>query len=131
MEAYDLSVPLENKPGSFAGAAEALANAGVNVEGVAGWGDTDSSSQGHFLVLDPEAATNALSDAGYTVDHARPALFATVHNEPGALEIYADKLAHAGVNVVAIYLAAGTRLVVVTDDIAKARVVWDEVAAER
>lgn len=129
MDAYDLSVPLEDKPGSFAGAAEALAQAGINVEGVAGWG-VDENSQGHFLVLDAAAASSALTDAGYTVEKTREALFAPVANKPGTLEHYADRLANAGVNVEAVYLAAGTRLVVVTDDVAKARVVWEEVAAE-
>ena len=130
MDAYDLAVPLDDKPGSLAGAAEALANAGVNIEGLAGWGG-DECSQGHFLVLDAQNATTALTDAGYTVEKTREALFASVTNQPGALEHYAERLAHAGVNIEAVYLAAGTRLVVVTDDVAKARVVWDEVAAER
>jgi hypothetical protein len=130
MDAYDLSVTLEDKPGSLAGAAEALAQAGVNIEGLAGWGD-NHDGQGHFLVIDAESATTALKDAGYTVDKTREALFAPVANTPGTLEHYADRLAQAGVNIEAVYLAAGTRLVVVTDDVAKARVVWDEVAAGR
>ena len=129
MDAYDLTVTVDNRPGTMAGATEALAQAGVNVEGIAGWG-ADASGQVHFLVKDQQAAQTALSDAGYTVERTRTAIFTSVANQPGVLDRYAAKLAQAGVNVEAVYLAAGTRLVVVTDDFAKAQVVWDELAAQ-
>jgi hypothetical protein len=129
MDAYDLTVALDNQPGSFAGAAEALAQAGVNVEGIAGWGE-ETKGQVHFLVLDQASAADALTTAGYTVERTREVIFRRVTNEPGVLDRYAGKLADAGVNIEAVYLAAGTRLVVVTDDFAKAQVVWDELAAQ-
>ena len=125
MTAYDVSVRLEDHPGTYATVAEALATAGINVEGGAGWAE-GGVGEAHFLVTDPEAATKVLVEAGYEVSGPKEALFAAVANRPGVVSTYTARLGEAGINIEAVYLAAGTRLVVVADDVRKARVIWDE-----
>jgi|HubBroStandDraft_4_1064222.scaffolds.fasta_scaffold546908_2 hypothetical protein len=120
MSGIDLVIHLDNRPGALARATEALARAGVNVEGICGYGHADAGAM-HFLVSEHEAAVRALEDAGFPVVQEREVVVEEVPNEPGVIARYSRRLSAAKVNVEAVYLAAGNRLVVVTDDADRAR----------
>ncbi len=116
----DLTVVLENKPGTLADATQALGSAGINIEGIAGSGD---SGQGvlHLLVSDGAAAQAALRAAGHTVRAARDVLLHPVEDRPGAGAELLRRIAGAGVNVDLVYLTTRGDLVIGADDLDRAR----------
>jgi hypothetical protein len=118
--ATDLTIELQDRPGELARAAEALGNAGVNIDG--GCATTGGGSgQVHLLVEDPAAARQALEGAGVTVSGEREAFVVDAPNRPGELGRTARRLADAGVNIEAYYVSTGDRLVFCADDPEKAR----------
>ncbi len=118
----DLSILVTDEPGGLARAAEALGAAGVNVEGLAGLGG-GGTGHIHLLVRDAAGASAALKGAGFSVDAEREAVVLDVSGEdrPGRLGELARAAANAGVNLVACYVATGSRLVFVADDTAGLR----------
>jgi hypothetical protein len=117
--AHDLTVTGwgEDRPGINASVAEALGNAGINIQGTFGSGRLGEI---HILVDDVGAARQALEGTGYTLEE-RDALVIQLEDSPGAWGAVARRLADAGVNIDFNYLATGTRMVVGPDDIEKAR----------
>ena len=116
----DLSVSLENRPGTLATLGETLGKAGINIQGVcgmvaAGRGDV------HILVEDAAAARRALQAAGITVTAERPVLAVKFEDRPGELGRMARKIAQAGVNTDLLYLTTDGRVVIGADDLEKAR----------
>ncbi|MGH2590820.1 MAG: ACT domain-containing protein [Actinomycetota bacterium] len=119
----DLTVSLEDRPGTLADFGEALGKAGVNIEGMAGFA-VEGRGLLHVLVEDAAKARTALEGAGIKVEGEADALIADMTadaNRPGALGEVARKIANAGVNVQVAYLATRSRGVIVTSDNAKAR----------
>jgi hypothetical protein len=119
---HDMRVILENVPGTLASLGEALGDRSVNIEG--GYTVTvDGKGVAHVLVEDVAKATAALEAAGLSVDGSRDAIsiYVSVDDRPGILGRYARRIAEAGVNIERCYVAAGSRLVFVTDDNMKAR----------
>ena len=119
--ATDLTIHLEDRPGTLADLAEALGNAGVNIEGACGF-PCEGRGVIHVLVEDAAAARAALSSAGIEVAAEREVLvLEALEDRPGTMGAVARKLADAGVNVEIFYLATNTRGVVGADDLDKAR----------
>ena len=119
----DLTVSLEDRPGTFADLGEALGKAGINMEGGCGTGG-DGRGVIHVCVQDGAAARTALEGAGITVHEENDAILGEPFkgaDEPGAMGRMARAIAEAGVNVRVMYLATGDRGVLVTDDNAKVR----------
>lgn len=120
--ATDLTVLMEDRPGQLAAVGEALGNAGVNIEGLCGLA-YEGRGVAHLLVQDAAAARSALEAAGIQVAaEADPLVFDLSGDidRPGAAGAMARKIADAGVNVLAVYLATGNRGVLVTSDNAAA-----------
>jgi hypothetical protein len=124
--ATDLSILVSDEPGGLARAAEALGAAGVNVEGLAGLGG-GGTGHIHLLVEDAAGASSALKAAGFPVDAEREAVVLAVGGEdrPGVLGRLSRAAADAGVNLVACYVATGSRLVFVADDAPALRAVLE------
>ena len=118
--ATDLTVILENRPGTLAQAAEALGNAGVNIDGSCGF-PCQGVGVFHIAVQDGSAGRSALEGAGFEVRDEREILLLDIEDKPGALGEMCRRIADAGVNVDLQYLATNTRVVVGADDIGKAR----------
>jgi hypothetical protein len=113
----DLSVKLEaDRPGSFSRIAEALAGAGVNIEGV-----SELDGTVHVLVPDAATARQALEAAGLHVEAEAEPVVIKLEDRPGELAGITRRLAAAGVNIRVLYLATGTRVVFLVDDPEKAR----------
>ena len=113
--ATDLTVNLENQPGTLAQLGESLGSAGINIEGVAGFG-RDDAGELHILVTDAGMAREALSAAGIECSAEREVEVVSVVDQPGELGRHLRRVADAGVNVDLCYLATGTRLVLGSSD---------------
>ena len=120
--ATDLTISVEDRPGTLADIGEALGKAGVNIEGFAGFG-MEGRGIIHVLVEDAMAARRALEEAGLKVEGEAEALVMDMTanvDRPGSLGEIARKVANAGVNIQVAYIATNNRGVVVTTDNEKA-----------
>ncbi len=118
--AKDLTISMEDKPGTLAAAAEQLGHAGVNIEGICGY-PSGGRGHGHILVEDAAKARRALEAAGVRVENERDVIVVEIPDRPGELGRATRKLANAGVNIDLIYLATRTRVVIGSPDLATAR----------
>jgi hypothetical protein len=121
--ATDLEIVLEDRPGELARVGEALGNAGVNIEGIAGFG-FEGRGVVHILVEDASAARAALESAGLSVSSEAEALtmeLSGAASRPGEMGRMARAVADAGINFRAVYLATNNRAVLGTSDTSKAR----------
>lgn len=119
--ATDLTIEVEDKPGSLAGIGEALGGSGINIEGLLGVG-VEGRGIVHLCVQDGAAARKALEDAGISVTDESDAILGDAvagASDPGVMGMMARRIADAGINVKAAYIATGNRVVMVTDDNAK------------
>jgi hypothetical protein len=120
----DLTVSLEDRPGTLATLGESLGAAGINIEGL-----TVVSFEGraiaHVLVEDAMAARTALEGAGIKVEGESDPLVQDLPSaqvdQPGVVGQMARAMADAGVNIQVVYLATKNRAVAITSDNAKAR----------
>lgn len=116
----DLTVIVEDRPGTLASIGETLGSAGINIEGVCGF---PCEGQGviHVLVEDGASAASVLKDHGFDVREQREVIVLSVEDRPGELGRVARKIADAGVNIQVGYVATNNRLVFGVDDLEKAR----------
>jgi len=115
----DISVRLQNRPGTVAGAAAALHRAGLAVTGVCGCA-VDGRGLRHFLVEDGECR-DILQEAGAELVEERDVLVMPLDPRPGWLVNFTLRLGEAGVNIEVTYRAVDNHLAVVPNDIAKAQ----------
>lgn len=118
--AMDLTVILQNVPGTMADLGEALGNAGINIKGGCGF-PCEGQGELHILVEDAAAAKQALVDAGFEVRNEREVLVLDIEDRPGELGEITRGIANAGVNADLFYLTANGQLVLGVDDLDKAR----------
>ncbi|HZA27124.1 MAG TPA: ACT domain-containing protein [Actinomycetota bacterium] len=118
--AKDLTVSLEDRPGTLAELGEALGKAGVNIAGGCGVQDEGRETV-HLLFEDAAAARRALEEAGIKVQGERDVIVTDVPDTPGALGRIARAIADAGVNIELVYMASNNHLVIGADDLDKAR----------
>jgi hypothetical protein len=118
--AKDLTVILEDRPGTLADMGEALGKAGINIDG---WCGIPCEGRGviHVLVEDSAGARRALEDGGMEVSGEREVLVLEVEDRPGVFGDVTRKIANAGVNVDFGYVASKTRLVIGAADVEKAQ----------
>ena len=116
----DLTVILEDRPGSLAKVGEALGKAGMNIEGICGM-MVEGKGVVHILVSDAVKARRALEANRIQVSEELEVLVMEVEDRPAVLGNIARRLANAGVNIHLAYLATSTRLVIGVDDLEKAR----------
>jgi hypothetical protein len=116
----DLVIIPDDQPGQLARLGEVLGAAGINIEAISAF-----TGQGkgivHVLVDRAEDAIGALEEAGIEVRAARRVVVVPLPDEPGHLGAACRTLADAGVNIEQAYIAAGFKLVVVCDDVDRAK----------
>ena len=76
----DLTVSMENRPGTLADVGEALGRAGINIEGGCGM-PCEGKGIGHLLVEDAGAARSAIIEAGIEVLDERDVLVLDIENK--------------------------------------------------
>lgn len=121
--ATDFTIMLADRPGELARVGEALGKAAVNIEGVSS-AVTDGRGVVHVAVEDADSARSALESAGVEVAGEADALLFDISayaDTPGSLGVIARKIADAGVNIEALYLAHDNRNVLVSSDNEAAR----------
>jgi len=125
-------VDLENKPGSLARVAEAIAAKGINIEGISGT-TGDTSGRVAIVTSDEGATRTALTEAKASFKEVE-ATETSMRHAPGTFAKAARRLADAGINVEAIF-PTGTQgqdvtVAFVTDQPAKAKEVLAESAVK-
>ena len=129
----DLTILLDNRPGALADMGDALGRAGVSIEGGGAW-VVDGQGVAHFLFEDGAAAParSALEAAGIRVLNEREVVVQRLNqSEPGQLGKLSRRMAQAGVNIEVLYSDHDHRLVLVVDELDKARAVSEEWTRER
>ena len=120
---------------------EALGRAGVSIEGGGAWvvhdrgGGSGVAGQGlgaaHFLFADGEAARRALTSAGIQVLAVREVVAVRLKQAvPGQLGLLTRKMAEAGVNIDVLYSDHDHQLILVVDDVERARKISEAWARE-
>ena len=116
---YDISVVIDDLPGSLAQVSETLGNAGINIQGYCSV-PFSGKSYLHILLDDPGNARKALEAIGLQVGQERRVLTVDMEDSPGELGKVARKIANAGVNIDMVYMATRSRLVVIAYDLDRA-----------
>ncbi len=116
----DLTVVLENRPGTIADLGEALGEAGINIDGMCGF-PCEGKGILHILVDDASGARRAIEAIGFNVISEREVFLLETEDRPGMLGEVSRKIANAGVNVDLLYKATKTKLVIGADDLEKAQ----------
>ena len=120
--AKDLLVTLDDRPGTLADLGQALGSAGINIEGLCGITDQGRGII-HVLVEDATGARQALEAAGIKVEGETDVIVGDIPGDvdtPGTMGAMARKAADAGINVNLVYLATKDRVVISTNDNARA-----------
>jgi hypothetical protein len=126
----DLAIALDNRPGALADMGEALGKAGVSVEGGGAW-VVSGKGVAHFLFEDGTAARQALEKAGITVLAEREVVVQRLKQAvPGQLGQLARRMGDAGVNIEVMYSDHNNQLILVVDNVEKARAVSKAWASE-
>src|SRR6266496_3723971 len=117
----DVAISLDNRPGELARMGEVLGRAGISVEG-GGAFVVSNNGVAHFLFADGSAARAALEREGLRVVAVRDVVVQRLRqDEPGQLGKLCRQMAIAGVNIEVLYSDHSNQLVLVVDDIVKAR----------
>ena len=119
----DITIDLDDRPGALAEMGEALGAAGVSVEGGGAW-VVNGRGVAHFLVGDAPAARRALAAANIRVVAERAVVVQRLQQDrPGQLGMLTRRMAEAGVNIEVLYSDHDHRLILVVDDLERARAV--------
>jgi len=119
----DVEIDLEDRPGALAEMGEAVAAAGLSIEGGGAWVVGDRGAA-HFLFENGEAARQALEARGLKVNGVRDVVVQRLRQDvPGQLGSLTRLMAEAGVNIRTLYSDHDHQLVLVVDDIDAARAV--------
>ena len=122
----DLEIILEDRPGELARMGEALAHAGISIEGGGAW-VIGGKAIAHFLFKDGKTARRVLEKVGIEVMAENEVILQKLKQDvPGQLGKITRKMAEAGVNIKAQYSDHYNQLVLVVDDIQKGRAVSHE-----
>ncbi len=116
----DLTIILEDRPGTLADLGEALGGAGVNIDAMCGF-PCEGKGLIHVLVEDAAAAKIALEKSGLEVLNERQVLVLELEDKPGIFGDVCRRIANAGVNTDLSYIASNNRIVIGVDDLEKAR----------
>jgi hypothetical protein len=126
----DIAIALDNRPGALADMGEALGKAGVSVEGGGAW-VVSGKGVAHFLFEDGTAARHALEKAGIKVLAEREVVVQRLKQAvPGQLGQLARRMGDAGVNIEVMYSDHNNQLILVVDNVEKARGVSKAWASE-
>ncbi|MHA2030077.1 MAG: ACT domain-containing protein [Candidatus Kariarchaeaceae archaeon] len=119
----DITILLEDKPGTLAEVADVLGRSGINIEGGCGY---PAIGRGifHILVEDPVAARTALEGAGITISEENDVLILDLENKPGSLGEGLRKIADESINATLFYIASNNRIVISVDDFEKAQTLF-------
>ena len=122
--AKEIVVTEKNKVGILANISKILADAGINIQGVAGYA-ADNEAKIMLVTEDNLRAVDAIKNGGYKAVKESEVVIAELINKPGALKSFTTKLAAGGIDIRYIYgticsTGCPGRLVLSTSDNEKA-----------
>ena len=118
----DLRIVVPDRPGAGRELFEAIAAAGINIDGVAS--DIRPGERWvavHILVDDGPRTRAAIEGAGFEISGDREVDVVQLEDRPGAVYEVLQAAAAEQKNIEVIYLATGTRLVIGTEDLHEPR----------
>jgi len=113
--ATEITVRLENRPGTLAEMGHQLGDAKINIEAIQMVPHEEYSSV-QIVVDDPDRAIEVLTAASLPYE-TRQVLVVNVLNEPGGLGDVAMVMADAGINIDSTYVTIGGKVVMGVDDL--------------
>ena len=125
----EFSIILDDRPGSLAKATDAIAKAGINIEGFCAV-PSGKDGKGAFRVVTKDASSTrkALEAAGFKVQDEHDAVIIDVEDRPGVVAQIFRNIAQNEINVGPTYSLAQNRIVVTADDFSKLRETLQELA---
>jgi hypothetical protein len=118
----EFSLTLDDRPGSLAKATDAIAKAGINIEGYCAV-PSGKDGKGNFRVVtkDPASTRKALESAGFKVQEEHDVAIVDLDDRPGSLAQVLRRLAENELNVGPTYSITQNRIVIGADDFSKLR----------
>ncbi|MEK7556648.1 MAG: hypothetical protein AAB538_01595 [Patescibacteria group bacterium] len=104
--ATQINVTLDNVPGELGRIAEALAAAGVNIEGICRTGSKGEVVTEHMVVDKVEAAKKAIGAQGKDISTEEVLAFHSADSRPGVVAMIAHTLGEARINIENMYASA-------------------------
>ena len=93
-----------NKVGQLSAVSEAVANAGINIEGIVGYAKEGLQEADIMLITNNNEATiNTLKNIGYSAIKEKDILILEIENKPGTLKAISSKLSENGIDIKYIY----------------------------
>ena len=125
----EFALTLDDRPGTLAKATDALAKAGINIEGYCAV-PSGKDGKGTFRVVtsDPATTRKALETAGFKVQEERDVAIIDAEDRPGYLAQILRRLAENELNVGPTYSITQNRIAISADDFSKLRESLQEVA---
>ena len=126
----EFALTLDDRPGTLAKATDAIAKAGINIEGYCAV-PSGKDGKGTFRVVtsDPATTRKALETAGFKVQEERDIAVIDIDDRPGALAQILRRLAENELNVGPTYSITQNRIAISADDFAKLRDTLQEVTS--
>jgi hypothetical protein len=124
----ELVVTLDDRPGTLAKATDAIAKAGINIEGFCAV-PSGKEGKGSFRVVTKDSASTrrALEAAGFKVQEERDVALFEAEDRPGFLAQILRKIAENELNVGPAYSITQNRIAMSADDFSKLRETLQEV----
>jgi len=118
----EFALTLDDRPGTLAKATDAIAKAGINIEGYCAV-PSGKDGKGIFRVVtsDPMGTRKALESAGFKVQEERDIALIDAEDRPGFLAQTLRRLAEHELNVGPTYTITRNRIAISADDFAKLR----------
>jgi len=126
----EFALTLDDRPGTLAKATDAIAKAGINIEGYCAV-PSGKDGKGTFRVVtsDPATTRKALETAGFKVQEERDVAIIDAEDRPGFLAQILRRLADNELNVGPTYSITQNRIAISADNFSKLRESLQEVAS--
>ena len=126
----EFALTLDDRPGTLAKATDAIAKAGINIEGYCAV-PSGKDGKGTFRVVtsDPATTRKALETAGFKVQEERDVAIVEGEDRPGFLAQILRRLADNELNVGPTYSLTQNRIAITADNFAKLRESLHEVVS--
>jgi hypothetical protein len=128
----EFALTLDDRPGSLAKVTDAIAKAGINIEGYCAV-PSGKEGKGTFRVVtkDPASTKKALEAAGFKVQEERDVAVIDVEDRPGVLTQIFRRIAQNELNVGPTYSITQNRIAISADDFSKLRETLQELTPAR
>ena len=118
----EFTLTLDDRPGTLAKATDAIAKAGINIEGYCAVPSKDGKGTFRVVTSDPATTRKALETAGFKVQEERDVAIIDAEDRPGFLAQVLRRLADNELNVGPTYSITQNRIAISADNFAKLRV---------